>query len=391
LYQAILNEETHINQIDFITTLAGYVHYKLTGKNVLGTGDATGVFPVDSINGEYDAKMVATFDSLVAGKNFGWQIKDILPTILNAGEIAGELTAEGAKLLDPTGTLNAGVKFCPPEGDAGTGMVATNSVAARTGNVSAGTSIFAMVVLERPLSKLYTEIDMVTTPDGKPVAMVHCNNGTSDINGWAQMFKEIVSLYSPITDISDGELYEKLYKAALNGEADGGGLVACSYLSGEHNTGFEEGRPLFARKPDANFTLANFMRTLLYSVMATLKIGMEILDNENVKLEQLLGHGGLFLTEGVAQKLMAGALNVPVSVMETAGEGGAWGIALLAAYTASGKEDGTLDEFLNKRVFAKLAAKKVTPVAEDINGFNAYMERYKAGLLIERTAVDNLK
>jgi len=363
------------------------VHYKLTGRKVLGVGDASGVFPIDAASHSYDRTMAANFDALVADKSYEWKLADILPEVLLAGENAGQLTAEGAKLLDPSGTLSAGVPFCPPEGDAGTGMVATHSVAALTGNVSAGTSIFAMVVLEKPLSKVYPELDMVTTPDGKPVAMVHCNNGTSDIDGWVQMFAEIVSAYSgkPVAAV---DLYETLYKSALEGDADGGGLTACNYLSGEHNTGFEEGRPLFARMPNASFTMANFMRTMLLSAMASLKLGMDILAKEGVTLTQLLGHGGLFKTEGVAQKLMAGALDVPVAVMDTAGEGGAWGIALLAAYLSHSGE--TLDAFLENRVFAGQAGKRVEPDSADKEGFAVFMERYEATLRVERTAVESL-
>ena len=386
LYQAVLNDEKHVDEIDFITTLAGFVHFKLTGKKVLGVGDASGVFPVDYDNRCYNTAMMADFDKLVNDKK--WKLADIIPEILYAGEQAGSLTEEGAKLLDPSGELRPGVPFCPPEGDAETGMVATNSVAALTGNVSAGTSIFAMVVLEKPLSKVYPELDIVSTPDGRPVAMVHCNNGTSDLDGWVQMFCEIVSTHSG-KPVSPGDLYEKLYKAALEGDADGGGLVACNYLSGEHNTGFEEGRPLFIRMPNSNFTMANFMRTMLLSLMGSLKMGMDILAEEGVSLSQLLGHGGFFKTPEVGQKLMAGALNVPVAVMENAGEGGAWGIAILAAYLAH--KDESFDSFLNQKVFAGLPVTSVNPNPEDVKGFSDFMERYKAGLLVERTAVDKLK
>jgi len=388
LYQAILNDESHVNNIDFITTLAGYVHYKLTGKKVLGVGDASGMFPMDSLARNYNPAMVASFNGLIMDKGFGWELMDIMPQVLFAGENAGNLTKEGAKLLDPTGTLNAGTPFCPPEGDAETGMVATHSVAALTGNVSAGTSIFLMIVLEKPLSRVYPELDIVMTPDGKPVAMVHCNNGTSDLDGWVQMFAEIVSAHSG-KSVKPGELYELLYKSALEGDADGGGLIACNYLSGEHNTGFEEGRPLFVRLPNGSFTMANFMRTMLLSLMASLKLGMDILAEENVVLTQLLGHGGIFKTPLAAQKLMAGALNVPVTVMENAGEGGAWGIALLAGYLDYSDEN--LDIFLKNRVFADRASVRVEPDAADIQGFARFMERYMAGLKIERTAVDQFR
>jgi len=385
LYQAILNKEAHTNNIDFITTLAGYVHFKLSGEKVLGVGDASGVFPIDYENRSYNAKMMEDFDKLVENKS--WNLADILPEILYAGENAGTLTEEGARLLDPSGELRPGTMLCPPEGDAETGMAATNSVAPLTGNVSAGTSIFAMVVLEKSLSKVYPELDIVSTPDGKPVAMVHCNNGTSDLDGWVKMFCEIVSVHTG-QQTSPKDLYEKLYRAALEGEADGGGLMACNYLSGEHNTGFKEGRPLFLRMPDSSFTMANFMRTMLLSMMGSLKMGMDTLAEEGVKLSQLLGHGGFFKTPHVGQKLMAGTLNVPVTVMENAGEGGAWGIALLAAYTAY--KDESFDVFLNERVFKDLASSSVKPDLKDVEGFERFMERYKAGLLVERVAVDNL-
>jgi len=388
LYQAILNGENHVSQIASITTLSGYVHYKLTGENVLGIGDASGMFPIDSNINDYHQGNIADFDALVADKSYGWKLADIMPKVLSAGAAAGQLTEAGARLLDPTGNLRSGIPFCPPEGDAGTGMVATNSVAPRTGNVSAGTSIFAMLVLEKSLSKLYPEIDMVTTPDGKPVAMVHCNNGTSDLNAWVQIIHEALGLISGHTNIND--VYEKLYNAALEGDADCGGLMAVSYLSGEHNTGFEEGRPLFMRLPDSRFNLSNFVRTLLLTSMATLKLGMNTLtDNEGVKINQLMGHGGIFTTKGVAQKLMAGALNIPVSVMETANEGGAWGIALLAAYMYD--NDMTLEEFLDKKVFANRTGATIAPDSADTKGFAKFMERFAAGLKVERTAVDNFK
>jgi len=385
LYQAILNEEEHVKNIDLITTLAGYVHWSLTGERVLGIGDASGMFPIDSEKLGYNDDMMGIFTGLVTDNSFGWKLQDILPKVSIAGESAGQLTEAGAKLLDPSGVLRPGISFCPPEGDAGTGMVATNSVSARTGNVSSGTSIFAMVVLEKALSKVYPELDMVTTPDGKPVAMVHCNNGTSDLDGWIQMFHELVSL-SANQSISLSTLYEQLYMSALQGEADGGGLMACNYLSGEHNTGFEEGRPIFMRLPGSSFTLANFMRTMLLSVMATLKLGMDILEKEGVTLTQLLGHGGFFKTEGVGQKLMAGALNVPVTVMGNAGEGGAWGIALLASYLSH--KDIALGDFLQDNVFSSHPSTCISPDPLDVKGFTAFMERYKACLQVERVAVD---
>jgi len=390
LYQAILNGEEHVKDIAFLTTLAGYVHYKLTGDKVLGIGDASGMFPIDSEALNYNAGMLAKFSSLTASTGEGWNLIDILPKVYAAGEGAGTLTPDGARLLDPAGGIKAGISVCPPEGDAGTGMVATNSVAERTGNVSAGTSIFAMIVLEKELSRLYPQIDMVTTPTGKPVAMVHCNNCSSDLDAWVQLFGEASELMGGNTDKS--ALYEALYRAALEGDPDGGGMFSCNYLSGEHTTGFEQGRPLFARMPDSNFTLANFFRTLLFSSMATLKLGMDILtEKESVKLGQLLAHGGLFKTKEVGQRLMAAALGAPVAVMESASEGGAWGIALLAAYSSLKKEGESLETFLANRVFGKTQVWSLEPDEEDSRGFAEFMERYKAGLAVERAAVDNLK
>jgi len=390
LYRAVLDAETHVGDIEFLTTLAGYVHYKLTGEKVLGIGDASGMFPIDSTTGNYHAGMAAQFDKLAAKHAVPWRLLDILPKVLIAGESAGTLTKAGANLLDPTGELRAGIPICPPEGDAGTGMVATNSVAPCTGNVSAGTSIFAMLVLERALSKLYPEIDMVTTPTGKPVAMVHCNNCTSDFDAWVNLFGAAITQMG--TKPNKAELYSMLYEAALKGDPDGGGLVSVNYLSGEHTTGFYEGRPLFARTPDSQFTLENFMRTLLLSTIATLKIGMETLtESEGVTLSKLLGHGGLFKEPIVGQTLMAGALNIPVAVMESAGEGGAWGIALLAAYAVSKGENETLEEFLEAKVFADCTVHTVEPAPANVQGFAAYLARYKEALAIERTAVEVLK
>ena len=383
LYQAILNNEPHIGRIAHMTTLAGYIHWKLTGRKVIGVGDASGMFPIDSDTNNYDAGMLDIFNSLV-----GFKLENILPQVLNAGDNAGELTDQGAKLLDPEGALFAGAPFCPPEGDAGTGMVATNSITERTGNVSAGTSVFAMIVLEKPLSAVYTEVDMVTTPDGKPVAMVHCNSCTSDLDAWFGLLGESAAVMGAEFDKS--ALYTALFKKALEGDADGGGLLSYNYYSGEPITGLDGGRPLFLRNPDSALSLANFIRTLLYSTMATLKIGMDILtDKENVKLEKLLGHGGLFKTTDAGQRVMAAALNVPAAVMESAGEGGAWGIALLAAYAVKGANE-SLDVFLN-RVFANQASSLVCPDPRDAAGFAEYMKRYKACLPVERAAVENLR
>ena len=385
LYQAVLNHEEHVSKVDYITTLAGYVHWKLTGKKVLGVGDASGMFPIDSAAMTYDADMADRFDRLVAGHHFRWKLLDILPRVLPAGVQAGRLTPEGAQLLDPTGELQPGTPFCPPEGDAGTGMVATNSVAERTGNVSAGTSIFAMVVLERPLSQVYPEIDMVTTPDGKPVAMVHCNNCTSEINAWAGMLQEFAHCIG--SDLSDDRLYSLLYSKAAEGEKDGGGLLCCNYLSGEPVVDMEEGRPLLVRRPESRLTLGNFMRAQLYSAVATLKIGMELLtEGESVKLDRLMGHGGLFKTPEAGQKIMAAAIGVPVSVMENAGEGGAWGIALLAEYMLSG-EGMTLAQYMEQNVFTDMPIIEKDPAPADIAGFTAYMHAYQGLLAVEETAI----
>ena len=390
LHQAILNEESHINDISFLTTLAGYVHWRLTGQKVLGIGEASGVFPIDSTINDYDKGKLDLLDERLKTENVPWKLQDILPKVLVAGEAAGTLTAEGAKLLDPTGQLQAGIPLCPPEGDAGTGMVATNSVAERTGNVSAGTSVFAMIVLEKALSQVYPEIDMVTTPTGKPVAMVHSNNCTSDINAWVDLFRQFTDALG--VEVSQSQLFELLYQQALVGDADGGGLMAYNYLSGEHITHLEEGRPLFVRTPESHFTLANFMRTHLFSSLGALKIGMDILfENEQVEIDQILGHGGFFKTKDVGQKIMAAAMDVPVSVMETAGEGGAWGIALLAAYMLHKAEGEPLETYLSNHVFAGENGTTVAPAEEDVAGFAAFMERYKAGLVIERTAVETLK
>jgi len=390
LDQAILNNESHVKDISHLTTLAGYVHWKLTGQKVMGIGEASGMFPIDSKTNDYDAGRIEQFNGLLKAENISWTLQDILPKVLVAGEAAGSLTEEGAKLLDPTGGLQAGIPLCPPEGDAGTGMVATNSVAVRTGNVSAGTSVFAMIVLEKALSKLYPEIDMVTTPTGKPVAMVHSNNCTSDLNAWIGLFHEFTNALG--VEISQSKLFEMLYQKALTGDADAGGLLAYSYLSGEHITHMEEGRPLFVRTPESRFTLANFMRANLFSSLGALKIGLDILFvQEKVKIDQILGHGGFFKTKDVGQKMMAAAINVPVSVMETAGEGGAWGIALLASYMLYKSADEPLEVYLSNKVFAGENGTTIAPDPADVAGFAAFMERYKKGLVIERAAVDGMK
>ena len=390
LYQAILNKEPHVKEISHLTTLAGYVHWKLTGQKVLGVGEASGMFPIDSQTNNYDENMMKLFKERRASENLPWKLRDILPKVLTAGDAAGVLSEEGAKLLDPTGGLQLGIPLCPPEGDAGTGMVATNSVAVRTGNVSAGTSVFAMIVLEKALSNLHPEIDMVTTPTGKPVAMVHSNNCTSDLNAWVDLFAEFTKALG--VEISESRLYEMLYQKALTGDADAGGLLAYSYLSGEHITHLEEGRPLFVRTPESRFTLSNFMRVNLFSSLGALKIGMDILfEKEQVKLDQLLGHGGFFKTKEVGQRIMAAAMNVPVSVMETAGEGGAWGIALLASYMLYKKENQPLEAYLSNKVFADENSTTIAPDQKDVDGFATFMERYKKGLVIERAAVEGLR
>lgn len=390
LYQVILNKESHVRDISHLTTLAGYVHWKLTGQRVLGVGEASGMFPIDSTTNDYDERMVGMFNEQIKADNIPWTLREILPKVSVAGDAAGVLTAEGAGLLDPTGQLKAGVPFCPPEGDAGAGMVATNSVAERTGNVSAGTSVFAMIVLEKALSKVYSEIDMVTTPTGKPVAMVHSNNCTSDLNAWVELFHEFTQTLG--LDIDQSRLFEMLYQKGLAGDADGGGLLAYNYLSGEHITHLEAGRPLFVRTPESRFTLSNFMRAHLFSALGALKIGLDILfEQEQVKIDQILGHGGFFKTREVGQKIMAGALNVPVSVMETAGEGGAWGIALLASYMLYKSPHETLEAYLSTRVFSGEDGKTIHPDQRDVDGFADFMERYKKGLIIERAAVDGLK
>ena len=388
LYQCILEDNDHVKDIDFITTLAGYIHWQLTGEKVLGVGDASGMLPIDPETRNYSQQMVDKFDALVAPKGYPWKLIDILPKVLNAGENAGVLTEAGAKKLDPSGTLKAGVPVCPPEGDAGTGMVATNAVKQRTGNVSAGTSSFSMIVLEKDLSKPYEMIDMVTTPDGSLVAMVHCNNCTSDLNAWVNLFKEYQQLLGVPVDMN--EVFGKLYNNALTGDADCGGLIAYNYISGEPVTGLAEGRPMFVRSANDKFNLANFMRANLYASVGVLKIGNDILFNEeHIKVDRITGHGGLFKTKGVGQRVLAAAINSPISVMETAGEGGAWGIALLASYLVNNANGSTLADWLEQNVFAGNTGVEIAPTAEDVAGFNKWIENYKRGLAIEQAAVDN--
>ena len=387
LYQRMLDKEAHVTSVASVFTLAAYIHYLLTGKKVIGIGDAAGMFPIDSEQMDYNEEMVNTFDALAAEAGYPLKLRDVFPAVLTAGEPAGTLTAKGAALIDPSGDLKPGIELCPPEGDAGTGMTATNSVAPRTGNLSAGTSTFAMVVLEKQLSKLYREIDMVTTPSGFPVAMSHANNGTSDLNAWVGLFREFCTLMGVEADM--GELFGKLYTHSLEGDPDCGGLLAYGYYSGENITFINEGRPLFLRTPDSAFNLANFMRVNLYTSLGAVRLGMDILlKDEQVKLDRIMGHGGLFKTPGVAQRYLAAAVNTPVSVMSTASERGAWGIALLAAYLADGKAAGSLEDWLDKCIFADLVGKTMDPDPADVQGYDIFTKRYVAGLEAEKTAID---
>lgn len=395
LYQAMLNDEEHLPRIDYMTTLEGFIHWKLTGERVIGIGEASGMFPIDTATKNYNANMVGKFDSLIEERNargdrkeLPWRLMDIMPKLLLAGDEAGSLTAEGAALLDRDGDLEAGIPMCPPEGDAGTGMTATNAVAVRTGNVSAGTSVFAMIVMEKELSKVYPEIDLVTTPTGNLVSMVHCNNCTSDLNAWVNIFKEFEEALGIPVDMN--KLFSVLYNKALEGDADCGGLMSYGYISGENITHMEEGRPLFVRNTNSKFSLANFMRTHLYTSLGALKIGLDILlKEEGVKVDSITGHGGLFKTKGVGQRFLAAAMDTPITVMETAGEGGAWGMALLAAYMIKKGNNETLDEYLNNKVFAGQSGSTMEPIEDDVKGFDEFIARYKAGLAVERAAVDN--
>ncbi|MBP5244689.1 MAG: FGGY-family carbohydrate kinase [Succinivibrio sp.] len=390
LYQCILNKEDHISKVDFFTTLAGYVHWKLTGEKVLGVGDAAGMFPIDSDKMDYNQEYLAKFNNLLKEEKLPYTLEQLLPKVLTAGENAGTLTAEGAKLLDTSGTLQPGCLLCPPEGDAGTGMVATNSVAVRTGNVSAGTSIFAMVVLEKALQKLHREIDCVTTPDGLQDAMVHANNCTSDLNAWVGLFADF--LRAANIEMDTTTLFKTLYNEALNnGAPDCDGIITYGYLSGENITNMPEGRPLLARMPNSKFNVANLFRSNLNTSLGAIRIGMNILKSENVKIDKLLGHGGLFKTKGVGQSIMADALNTPVWVMTTAGEGGAWGIALLAAYATAENNKQTLPQFLDSRVFKDADGSKIDPTPAGVAGFDKFLERYVLCLGVERQAVECLK
>ena len=389
LYQAILNKEEHVKDIDFFTTLAGYIHWKLTGEKVLGVGEASGMFPIDSDTKQFNVDMMGKFNAAIASESFSWKLEDIIPGVLVAGDKAGVLTDEGAKLLDVSGNLKGGIPLCPPEGDAGTGMVATNSIAVRTGNVSAGTSVFAMIVLEKALKNVHREIDLVTTPVGDAVAMVHCNNCSSDINAWVNIFAEFAKLCG--SDITMGQIYESLYKEAMKGDKDCGGLMSYNYFSGEHVTGFEEGRPLFVREVNSNFSLANFMRVTLFTAFGALKTGLDILlKEEDVKIDSIFGHGGLFTTKGVCQKILAAAINAPVSVMDTASEGGAWGMAILASYMINKKDGEALDDYLKANVFAGMTGSVEEPDPEDVKGYDEFIKKYSKGLAVERAAVQNI-
>ena len=387
LHQAVRDAEPHVPQVRFLTTLAGYVHWKLTGRKVLGVGDASGMFPIDPATSDYRADLLERYDRLVESSPLDGPLRRLLPQVLSAGRPAGELSADGARLLDPSGGLRPGIPFAPPEGDAGTGMVATNAIAPRTGNVSAGTSIFAMVVLQRPLKHLHSEIDIVTTPIGDPVAMVHCNNGASELAGWVALFQRFSEAAG--TPLESDAVYDILFREALEGAPDGGGLFAYNQVAGEPIAGLSEGRPLFVRTPDSRLSLANVMRAQLYGVFGTLALGMRVLADEGVALERMYAHGGMFRTADVAQRFLAGALDAPVSTSQTAGEGGAWGMAVLAAYAASG---GTTDlaTFLRDRVFATTELVTATPNPDDVSGFATYLDRYRDGLAIVRAAITTL-
>ncbi len=390
LYQAILNGEEHVKDIAYVGTLAAYIHWQLTGQKVLGIGDASGMFPIDPKTKDYYEDMVCKFDNLIADKNYPWKLRDIFPKVLLAGEDAGVLTEAGARLLDESGNLEAGIPVCPPEGDAGTGMVATNSVAKRTGNVSAGTSIFAMVVLEKELKNLHTEIDMVTTPDGSSVAMAHANNCTSDLNAWVHIFREFAESFGIDADMD--RLYKMLYNKALEGDADCGGVLSYGFLSGEPSLGVYEGRPMVVRTPESNFNLANLMRSQLFVSLATMKYGMDILQKEEgVQIDSMLGHGGLFKTKGVGQKILAAAIDTPVAVMETAGEGGPWGQAILASYLVNREDGEGLEDFLNHKVFAGAKKEVAQPDPKDVEGFEAYMKKFLAFIPAQKAAIEALK
>lgn len=387
LYHSILNKERHIGNIDFLTTLAGYVHWKVTGEKVIGIGDASGIFPIDETSFDYNKNMMEQFKELADKEDFSVSLENIFPKVLLAGQSGGKLTKEGAFLIDPTGMLQEGISVCPPEGDAGTGMVATNSITLKTGNISAGTSIFAMIVLEKNLSKYYSEIDMVTTPVGHPVAMVHCNTCTSDVDDWVKIFYEFAKQMNNNVDISD--VYNLLYQSALTGKFDCGGLTSVNYFSGEPVVKIKDGAPLFIRKADNDFNLSNFMRVHIYSSFATVKIGLDLLFNDQeIKIKKLLGHGGLFKIEKIAQQMLASSLNIPVEVTNTASEGGAWGMAILAEYMSHKEQDQSLEEYLNAKIFVDTKSFVCYPNKDETEGFDIFLERYKKALKIENFAVE---
>ena len=388
LYQAILNQETHVKEISFLTTLAGYVHWQLTGEKVIGIGDASGIFPIDEETHDYNQSMMDKFNSYKSVQQYLWQLRDILPTIKLAGEEAGHLTEAGAKLLDPSGNLQSGAVAAAPEGDAGTGMVSTNSVKKRTANVSAGTSAFAMVVLEKELSQVNENIDMVTTPDGSPVAMVHINNSTSEINSWARVFTEFAAAIG--ATVTGGEIFSALFNSVLKSEPDAGGLLSYGYHSGENITGMDEGRPLFVRTPNAKFTLANLMRMHLYSAFGAMKIGLDVLAKEEVAMDSVVAQGGIFTTPVVAQKILAGVMDTPVTLMKNAGEGGPWGMAVLSQFVVSHKDGQSLADYLEDEVFQSQESTRIEPDPEDVAGFGKFMDQYKAGLSIEQEAIDKM-
>ncbi|MBC2240532.1 xylulokinase [Listeria booriae] len=388
LYQAILNKEDHIEQIDYLTTLAGYIHWQLTGEKVIGIGDASGMFPIDIATKTYNQKMIETFSQLVEKEGVAVSLQAILPKVLLAGDEAGRLTQEGAYLLDPTGNLQPGIPICPPEGDAGTGMVATNSVAKRTGNVSVGTSAFAMIVLEKELQAVYPEIDLVTTPSGDLVGMVHTNNCSSDINAWMKLFQEVTEAFG--FEVSTEKLFSVLLKEALNGDSDCGGLLSYGYYSGENITGVNEGRPLFVRSPESRFNLANFMRVHLASAFGAMRMGLDILKQEQIQIDTLVGHGGIFKTPEVGQRVLAAAMRAPITVMDTASEGGAWGIALLAAYMKSDVEQ-SLATFLAQEVFKDDRGVTLEPTEDEMAGYEVFLNRYREGIAIEKQAIEKLK
>lgn len=388
LYQAILNGEEHVKDISYVATLAAYVHWQLTGEKVIGIGDGSGMFPIDTKKGDYNQEMIDKFNDLIADKSYPWKMPDIFPKNLKAGEDAGTLTEKGARLLDVSGNLEPGIPLCPPEGDAGTGMAATNSVAERTGNVSAGTSVFSMVVLEKPLEGVYPELDIVTTPAGSEVAMVHCNNCTSDLNAWVDIFDEFCRTAG--IDKKKGDLYGILYKHAMEGDADCGKVLAYNFISGEPVAGVmdQAGAPMVTRTAQSNFTLANLFRANLYSAFGTLKLGNDILmKKEHVKVDRLMGHGGIFKTKGVAQNILAAAMNAPVTCMETAGEGGAWGVALLASFLVNNPKHLSLEDWLNGEVFADAKGETVNPDPKDVEGFDQWIELYRKGLEAEKAAI----